>query len=101
MTLPWKAAQGLVLNAQVFYYFFLKGDWEEAVKVPSITFAGIAKSDGQLQPSTRKGECSPQIGHRCTRSALDTGETHRKSLASFGTHCLGKVLKTIVEVQRE
>lgn len=62
--LPWKAAQGLVLNAQVFYYFFLKGDWEEAVKVPLITFAGIAKSDGQLQPSTRKGECSPQIGHR-------------------------------------
>lgn len=34
-------------------------------------------------------------------SALDTGGTHRKSLSSFGTHCLRKVLKTIVEVQRE
>lgn len=99
MTLPWKAAQGLVLNTQVFCYFFLKGDWEEAVKVPSITFAGIAKSDGQLQPSTGKGERSPRIRtQRRTRSALDTREAHRQSLSSFGTW---ERLKTIVEVQRE
>lgn len=69
-TVPWKAVQGLVLDTKVFYYFFLKGDWEETIKVPSIMFAGIAvgESDGQLQPSTRKGECSPQIRtQRCTR----------------------------------
>lgn len=45
---PWKVVQGLALDAKMSRYFFLNSGWDETIKVPLITFAGVTMggSDG-------------------------------------------------------
>lgn len=45
---PGRLCQGLALDAKVSRYFFLNSGWDETIKVPLITFAGVTMggSDG-------------------------------------------------------